>query len=481
MSPENPRSERPQMYRRIGALLIACAIMLNHAGSAHAQDEPIESRILHPIGTPTSPVQLQVPTAAALPSTNPTAIIASLPALPITSRITFREFMERVEEANLVLAAQRYNLSIAKAQQTSASVYPDPTFQAGYGGDVSGNRQVTTYSGGLSQTIVMGGKIRDRKDAASANFRASRANLSDYLRTLRGQAADAFIDGLIGLLKIHRQEKSLDRARQLVELNAERSRKGEASQDSVMRSRISELEAHSNLADSQSALHQMLGGLTVLMGASRIDGLTAPVGNLESPARTFSLEELVEKAVTSRSDVTAAEYTLESAHAGYRLAKANRIPDVTLSGVYAHLTRVTNPIDPSPAWDGAAVSISVPIPFSDLNGGPVQAAYHQELQADKVLQAVKLQAEMDVRTAYEHYALAVQEAQLFASELLIDSDRVFKSRLFKLEKGQVTLMDVLDAHQALDQLYVDYYNALSGRAKALVALEQAAGIWDVDF
>jgi outer membrane protein TolC len=40
---------------------------------------------------------------------------------------------------------------------------------------------------------------------------------------------------------------------------------------------------------------------------------------------------------------------------------------------------------------------------------------------------------------------------------------------------------VLDAHQALDQLHLDYYNALSGRAKALVELEQAAGIWDINF
>ena len=74
-----------------------------------------------------------------------------------------------------------------------------------------------------------------------------------------------------------------------------------------------------------------------------------------------------------------------------------------------------------------------------------------------------------------------EELELFASELLNDSHQMYKSRLFKLEKGQVTLLDVLDAHQALDQLYLDYYNALSKRAKALVELEQAAGIWDVDF
>jgi outer membrane protein, heavy metal efflux system len=50
-----------------------------------------------------------------------------------------------------------------------------------------------------------------------------------------------------------------------------------------------------------------------------------------------------------------------------------------------------------------------------------------------------------------------------------------------MEGGKSSLVDVLNAHQAINQVYVDYYNALSEQAKALVALETAAGIWDVDF
>jgi len=461
---------------------LSFATVLMHTVSTSAQYGPIEGRILKPIGTPTNSSLPNVPSVATTHrSTSPIDLTGALPDVPIASRIKFREFMRQVEEANLALAAQRYNVPIARAQLTAASVYPDPTFQAGYGGDVSGNRQVTNYSGSLNQTVILGGKIGAREEDAAATLQATNASLSDYLRTLRGQAADAFIDGLTGLLKLDREVKSLERSQQLVELNTERLRKGKISEDGLMRARVAELETHNDLFDSRSALQDTLGGLAVFMGASRSDGLIAPVGNLEGPARTFSLQELVKKAITSRGDVMAAEYTLQSARAKYKLAKANRIPDLTISGGYAHLTRVTNPTDPSPAWDGAAVSLSIPIPFSNLNGGDVQAAYYEELQAEKSLQAAKLQAETDVRTAYEHYTLSLERAQLFASELLGDSDRLYKSRLFKLEKGQVTLVDVLDAHQALNQLYIDYYNALNSRAKALVALEQAAGIWDVDF
>jgi cobalt-zinc-cadmium efflux system outer membrane protein len=235
------------------------------------------------------------------------------------------------------------------------------------------------------------------------------------------------------------------------------------------------------LAYSESDLYQSLGELAIFMGVSDGDGLIAAKGDLEGVTETFSLAQLVERAVSSHSDVLAAEYAVQSAHAGYQLAKAARIPDVTITGAYSHLTRVTNPIDPSPAWESAGVSFSLPITISALNGGAVQATYYRELQAEKTLRAARLHAESDVRRAYQHYVLAVEQVQLFALELLNDSDQIYKSRLFKLEKGQVALLDVLDAHQALDQLYMDYYNALSGRAKALVELEQAAGIWDIGF
>jgi outer membrane protein, heavy metal efflux system len=468
------------MSSPLKTLLIALALILMQSAGSSAADQTLQNRILTPLGSPSAPVRLQLPIAGKnYPS--PTAA-RPLPALPITNWITFADFIRLVEEQNLALAAQRYNVPIAEAHLTAAHVYPDPTFQAGYGGDVSNERQATTYNGQLTATIVLGGRLRYGVQAASASVGASRAGLADFLRTLRGQAADAFIDAVTGWLKFERDIKSLKRAQQLVEFNAGAYSKGQVTDDALMRSRIAELEAHSNLADAQEALYQTLGGLAVMMGTkSPRDSLIGAQGNLEDPAPTFSLEELVEKAVTSRTDVVAAQYNLDNAVATYKQTKAQRIPDLALSGIYNHLTRITNPIDPAPAWDSAGVEFSIPIPFSDLNKGAVQAAYYTQLQAEKTLQAARLQAETDVRTAYEQYVLSIEETNLFAAELLKDSDRSYKQRLFRLAKGQVTLTDVLDAHAALDQLYTDYYNALGNRAKALVALEQAAGIWNVNF
>jgi cobalt-zinc-cadmium efflux system outer membrane protein len=416
-----------------------------------------------------------------LASTENLYLSEPLPGLPTSYKITFREFVEYLQNSNISLAAQRFNIPIAQAQLKAARTYPDPTFQSGYAGDVSDEKQVTNYSGQLSGTILLGGKIGARTAVASNTLAGSRAQLADFLRNLRAQAANTFIDGLTELLILQRKSVALSRAQQLVEVNSKLLQRRQVSEDDVLRARIAALEAENDLVGAVSTLHQTLANMSLLLGSQQRDGLLCPEGNLDIPQRTFKLDDLIARAVSTRTDVIAASTALETARAQYRLAQANRVPDLTIGGVYQHLTRVTSHIDPSPAWDSAGLTLSIPLPFSNLNDGNLQAAHYTQLQASVALQATKLQAQADVRIAYERYVLAVAAVKDFETEILHDADSVYKSRLFKLKKGQNSLVDVLNVHAAINQIYIDYYNALSEQAKALVALEGSAGIWDIDF
>ncbi len=407
-------------------------------------------------------------------------LLDQLPGLPIVGKTTFREYMERVEASNLDLAAERFNIPISNAQLLAARIYPDPDFQAGYGGDVSGQRQATTYAGNLSQTILLGGKIGARSDAANATLQASQAQISDFLRNLRALAANSYIDAVTGLLTLQQQIRALQKAQQLVELNRRRAKANHLSENDLTRARINELEESAKVIRDESSLHQTLIAMAALAG-DESDRLVAPTGRLQIPVRQFSLESLVAKAVSSRSDVIAAARQLDSARAEYRIAKANRVPDLNVGGAYAHVTRVTNPIDPAPAWDSLGISLSIPIPLSDLNQGPTEAAYYLQSQAEEALQAAKLRAASEVRSAYERYTLSEAVVVQFADEMFRDSDQAYESRLLELQRKTATLVDVLDMHRAQNQLYFDYYGALNEQAKALVSLERSVGIWDVDF
>jgi outer membrane protein, heavy metal efflux system len=60
------------------------------------------------------------------------------------------------------------------------------------------------------------------------------------------------------------------------------------------------------------------------------------------------------------------------------------------------------------------------------------------------------------------------------------ADKVLESKLVSYQKGAATLLDVLVAQKADNDVHLAYIGALTERAKALVALEQAAAIWDLD-
>src|ERR1700693_2103042 len=108
--------------------------------------------------------------------------------------MSFRTFMHDLEESNLDLAAQEYRAPIASAQADAAGVYPDPIVEGGDGVDISHQDQATTYASGLTQSVLLGGKIKARRRVAHSLLELSKAQLSDLVRELRAQAANAFVD-----------------------------------------------------------------------------------------------------------------------------------------------------------------------------------------------------------------------------------------------------------------------------------------------
>jgi outer membrane protein TolC len=269
--------------------------------------------------------------------------------------------------------------------------------------------------------------------------------------------------------------------RKLVLFNKNRKDKGGIAESELLRSRLAALQARDDLLSAQSALQQALVDLTVLLGRPAREGLVVPVGDLDIQPRKFELEVLVAQALTSRGDVVAVRRAVEAANAQYQLVLTNRVPDLTLGVNYTHYAQITNPIDPAPAWNLLALSLSVPIPLSSLNRGQVEAARYAEKQAEIQLQVLTLRAETQVRGSYEQYTLARTTVEQYAAELVGDANKVYKARLYRMEHGEASLLDVLDAHHAVNEVYFGYYAALTAQAKSLIALEQAAGIWDIDF
>ena len=414
----------------------------------------------------------------------PSAVAATRVSDDKRPRMKFDEYLNEVMKANLDLAAQRANIAISHAGVTSAAATPDLSFDFGSPlVDLSGQGNPTTYSLGLDVPIELGGKKGHRVKAAKEDLASVTSSYDDSVRQLRGTATGAFIDALGARAILQSKQKSLGQFDRIVTVNQERTRVGEIGEIELVQSRVNRDQFRADVitatADVQSAdliLGQQLGKPERLAAQ-----LLVPDGTLEIGIRTFDVQQLVATALERRPDVQSKQRALKAAELRIELARVNLIPDITVSGSYAHIAAGSGGFV-QPADNTLSASLSVNLPFSRWqHRGELENANAVRTQAELQLKSAQLAAEIDVRDAHSKYQAAVQRLQLYQGGLLKDADRVLEARLYAYQRGGATLLEVIDAQRTSADIYLAYAQALADHAHALVALEQAAVIWDIAF
>ena len=92
-----------------------------------------------------------------------------------------------------------------------------------------------------------------------------------------------------------------------------------------------------------------------------------------------------------------------------------------------------------------------------------------------------MKVEVDVRGAFARYQISLERLAQYEHGALTLASRVLQAQLLAYKAGSATLLDVLQAQKADTDVHLAYIDALGERAKALIALEQAANLWDLDF
>ena len=398
--------------------------------------------------------------------------------------LRFSTYMALVLQNNLDLVAQRFNVPVAEAQIALAKIFPDPVLTGGLAAiDVSGEGAPTSTTLGVSETIELGGKRGARVATAEAGHAGAQADLEDFLRGLRATAASAFIDALHARLVLERKKLTLASLQKLVNANEESRRAGDIGEVPVMQSRVEAQRFRSEVAGAEADVRTADLGLALQMGRPGAASFTLE-GELRVPARAFDLDTLIVEAKENRPDVLSRKHALDASRARVGLARANRWIDVTLSLDWLHTGAPTGTFlkeAPSPAFDALGATLSLPLPFSRVYRGELDAALAGESQADWSLRSAELKVEVDVRQAFERYQASVDRVNLYAAGVLTDADKVLDGTLYSYQRGAATLLEVLEAQRTDNEVHLAYFDALSDYAHALVALEQAAGIWNITF
>jgi cobalt-zinc-cadmium efflux system outer membrane protein len=402
---------------------------------------------------------------------------------PGAQPFTFASYLQRVAQGNLELAAQKTNVTIARAQIAIGKVFPDAQLTAGllqY--DVTQKNNPTATVVQLYVPLQLGGKRGARVAFAEAGVAVADAELEDFLRTLRAAAGNAYVDALHARLILDRKRRTLSSLEGLVSVNEQRLRAGDVGEVVLVQSRVElkqfeaqVLAGEGDVRTTDLAVVQLLGG-----GAQPLMGKPLDLqGDLRTTAdRTFNTDELVAHAVAQRPDLKSAKKQVLLAQKQIDLVRANRVIDVTPGAMWQH-NFSTSGTAPQPASDFLGGTLTVPLPFARIYKGDLDAAYAGEDQSRLLERAARVAVEVEVRQAIAQYEAAASRVRLYTRGVLSDADKVLDKTFYNYQRGGATLVEVLVAQRTVNDVYLSYYDALADAGHALVAVSQAAAKWDV--
>ena len=395
--------------------------------------------------------------------------------------LTFTQYLENVKNSNISYLAEKYNISIAEAVVKAAKVFPDPELSVSYGNNQNWDLQMGYgVDAELSYTLELGGKRKARIRLAQSEKEMTEALLEDYFRNLQADATIAYFEALKQKSLLEIQQSSYHQMAGLARADSIRFKLGDITEVDALQSKLEAATMLNDLYGSEGELHDALVQLAVLQGSMDTELPHSVVGNLGYYQRDFDLPALIVQAQNNRADLQAALKSNEVSQNNLRMAKANRAIDLGLSigGTYSSI--VKNEIAPAPAFKGIMAGISIPLKFSNANKGELRAAQFAAQQQEKQYEAVQQQISAEVVKAYNQYITARRQVEQFNTGLLQEAETIFQKKKYSYERGETSILEVLNAQRTHNEVQVSYNETLFGCAAALVELERACGIWDIE-
>lgn len=407
------------------------------------------------------------------------AVNMSLAQTPV--KLSYRGYMNKVIHDNLGYAAEQLNVPVAQAEVTAAKVFNDPNLSVSYYNNENNTLQMGEgVELELSKTFTFG-KRGANIALAKSEQALSEALLADYFRQLRADATVTYLEALRQHRLYQVKQRAYENMRQLAESDSIRFRLGEIREVDATQSQVEAGVLRNELAQAQSELYRAFSDLSLMTGTFSTDTLFVPEGELQLPARYFVLADLLNEAMQERADLVAALRNKEVASKALKVTRRERNTDVDLSIAVSRNARVHNEEAPAPPFTGVTAGIAIPLKFSNLNKGSVRAARFREQQAELQYQEARLQVQTEVMQAYWTYELSSKQVEQYDNGLLRQASEVLEGKSFSYRRGEVSLLEVLDAQRTYDEVQAQYIETLFNYSVALVELERAVGLWDITF
>lgn len=401
---------------------------------------------------------------------------ASSKAVPIPStqslRLSLDEAIGLFLRQNLDLLITKFGIEFSKGQEITARLFPNPVASIGTLSAFTQGRTLSNSGavfGQIQQLFELAGKRGYRMESAGFGTQSAEAGFEDAVRQLSFTVKDAYYRIQLAQRRLALAEENRDRFSRILEINTIRFKKGYIAEVDLIRIRLQFIDFQSQVIQSiqegetaRADLRQLLRlspptqmELTTDLDYKRLD---PDIGKL----RTVAME--------ARSDVRAKRLQFSQREADLKLAKAYRIPDLTIGAGYS----VQGPKGPDNPGQ-VALNLGLPLPLFNRNQGGIMQAEVAVQTAEADLGKTLNQVENQVDIAYRNLIQSRRLVEAFLGGVLDDARSTLTIVERAYERGGATILDLLDAARTSRTIQQNYIEALFNYQRNVIQLESAVG------
>lgn len=371
------------------------------------------------------------------------------------------EALRTADTNNLELRAARQQRAVALAGLMTARQFPNPTIA------FSAARDTPHEGVTWDQPIELGGKRSKRIAIAREEQVLTGAEIDILARQVRRRTREAFYRAVAARAVAAQSKTALDLATRVKETVQQRFDAGDVAEIDVIQA---DVELARSAADYEAAV-QAQRSADALLAALLNRRLDAPLilsGSLDSLPASPQLEALTATALRSSADVVRTSQQLRIEEQRLALAKALRIPDVTLqAGVDLNA--------PPDFRAGPKGQVGVTVPLFYHGQGEVALSTARSELLRLTLQAAQTNVSAQVTAAYFDHVAKANLARQYGERIVPQTVRLEKMSEDSYRSGKTPLLVWIDAQRRLNDVRMAYLESLLAAQSSFAALEEAEG------
>jgi cobalt-zinc-cadmium efflux system outer membrane protein len=392
--------------------------------------------------------------------------------------MSFDELANAALTSNRELQAARELLQQAEARLTQARLHPNPTLDLNGATDaVFTGEGDNTLSLMVSQQLELGGKRAKRINVAEVSIDLAKAQIANSERELRGRMRSLFVEAKSASSRLDMLDRVEKLNQQTVTVMDVRLHSGDASR---LDSQLLLAQTNQTRAQRLAAQNQLLATLIQLQ---TLAGITPgdPLSLRQDGVAEFAGSEqaAIAQALESRPDLQAAQLREAMEEAGITLARAQVIPNASVSVGYG---RESIPIatlgSPKLTFERENVlqfGVSVALPFFNRERGNIAEAASRRSQARLEREALEMDIRREVVLAYRRYQAARQSVDVLQSGVLKPNQDSSQIVQLAYRLGELRLLDVINQERMVVDAESSYIDAQNQYDRALTDLLLAIG------